>query len=142
MRSPDSSARLPAVALALTAWVFAAAACWTVVDRSTIPSMVDATVTAVEVRPEKHPGVDDVWMVTFEGSSPMHIDAAVAARMSVGARVEKGRWEASMTVDGQPHDLRLSQEAHRMLLLAPLLALVLTGLALVRHPGRIAGLRF
>lgn len=130
MRSPDLRRRTAAAALALTGLLFAALAAWTMGARSTIPTALHGTVTGVEVREEKHPGVDDVWMVYVDDARPTHVDAAVASPLGVGDRVTKDRWDSTLHVDGEPQDLELSDDAQAMMVLAPALGLVMTVLAL------------
>ena len=122
-----------AIALVLTGLLFAAVAAWTLVERSMIPVEVDGTVTAIEVRPEKHPGVDDVWMIRVDDEGPRHVDADVAHLLHEGARVEKEAWTTDLTVDGEHHALTLSDDARAMLVLAPMSGLALVALALTTH---------
>ena len=119
------------VALALIAAVvvaFAAAGTWALVARSTIPVAIDAEVTSVEVRGEKHPGVDDVWLVGLDGRTH-HFDAAVARAVAVGDRVVKERFSRTLLVDGEPVPLRLSDDARAMLWVAPGTAVVTVAVA-------------
>jgi hypothetical protein len=91
MRSPEA-ARTGAVALLLVAVVlFAALAAWSLAVRSTIPMALDGAVTGIEIRQEKHPGVDDVWLVAIDGEqrlptprSPKRSPSAITSRRSVG----------------------------------------------------------
>lgn len=121
--------------LLLAAVAFTALAAWSLAARSAIPSRVDGTVTSIETRHEKHPGVDDVWIVSVDGE-PRQLDAALAQALSVGDHVAKERWQTHLEVDGEEHALRLSHDCRAMLLLAPVVLLVATGLALPRRrPG-------
>jgi len=107
-----------ALALVVVGVAFAALAGWSMVARSTIPTALDGTVTRIEVRPEKHPGVDDVWMVTVDGEA-RHLDRAVAELLTEGVRVRKDAWDTELTVGGETRTVALSQDAERMLFLAP-----------------------
>ena len=60
MRSPRWWVLAVVVALA-------AANVWVTFRRSGIPASLDGTVDRIEVRPEKHPGLDDVHLVTIAG---------------------------------------------------------------------------
>ena len=133
MRSPEPGSVRAAVALAFTGVLFAALAAWTLVDRSTIPAELQGTVTAVELRHEKHPGVDDVWMVSVDDGGLRHVDSAVAALLDEGDRVHKGAWDTLLVVNDQAHPLGLNEHAPRMLALAPVLALAVGALTLLTH---------
>lgn len=112
--------------------LFAALGAWSLAARSAIPLTLDGTVTQVEVREEKHPGVDDVWMVYIEGD-PRHLDAELAADLAVGDRISKDRWETTLVVNDTTRSLALSEDARAMLGVAPLSVLLATLLAV---PGR------
>ena len=119
MRSPEA-ARRGAVALLLVAVVlFAALAAWSLAVRSTIPMALDGTVTSVETRHEKHPGVDDVWLVSIDGDQ-RHLDTEIAVGLSVGDHLEKERWGTHLEVNGEARSLHLSSDARAMLFLAPM----------------------
>ena len=135
MRSPET-ARRGAVALLLVAVVlFAALAAWSLAVRSTIPMALDGTVTSVETRHEKHPGVDDVWLVSIDGDQ-RHLDTEIAVGLSVGDHLEKERWDTHLEVNGEARSLHLSSDARAMLFLAPILALTAAVLAVPqRGPG-------
>lgn len=136
MRSREHGGRWVPVALVATGVVFAASGAWSLVARSTIPAALDGTVTAVEVRHEKHPGVDDVWLVSVDRGALVHVDRAVAAMLSEEDRIEKGAWDTTLVVNGEPHALSLSPDARSMLVLAPLVAALIVGLALFSSRAR------
>lgn len=133
MRSRERGFAWAAVALVLTGVLFAALAAWNLVERSTIPTELDGTVTAIELRHEKHPGVDDVWMVAVGDDRPRHVDTDVAALLVEGDRVEKDAWDNTLSVNGESHRLALSDDARAMLIFAPLVALVIAALTLATH---------
>lgn len=118
MRSPRFWA---AATLVVVGLAFAALAAWSLVVRSTIPIEVDGTVTGIELRHEKHPGVDDVWMVSIDGAAPRHLDRDVVSLLTEGAQVRKDAWDTTLLVDGERHVVRLGDDARRMLVLAPLI---------------------
>jgi hypothetical protein len=122
LRSRETSQFWAALALALSGVAFAALAAWALVARSTIPVELDGRVTAVQVREEKHPGVDDVWMVAVGDAGFRHIDRDVAALLHEGDPVQKKAWDTTLFIDGHAHELSLSDDARAMLALAPLLA--------------------
>jgi hypothetical protein len=112
--------------------LFAALGAWSLTARSAIPLSVDGTVTNIEVREEKHPGVDDVWMVSIDGKD-RHLDAALASDLQVGDTVTKERWETGLSVNGTTRDLDLSGDARAMLGLAPVMVLVAIVLTVPSH---------
>lgn len=131
MRSREASRRVAVVLLLSSAFLFSALGAWSLVERSTIPLALNGTVTEIEVRPEKHPGVDDVWIVWIEGE-PYHLDVAVASKLGVGDRVAKGRWERYLTVNGTDRRVSLSDDAGAMLFLSPAMVLLCAALAFPR----------
>jgi hypothetical protein len=130
MRSPEKGAVWAAVALVLTGCVFAALAAWSLVARSTIPAELDGTATAIELRHEKHPGVDDVWMVSVDGGGLRHVDVEVATLLSEGDRLHKEAWDTTLMVEGEPHGLSISDDARAMLALAPVVVVLVGALTL------------
>ena len=138
---PSPEPRASRIALALVAAVvvaFAAAGARALAARSTIPVAIDAEVTSVEVREEKHPGVDDVWLVGLDDGTH-HLDAAVARTVQVGDRVVKERFSRTLLVDGEPVALRLSDDARMMLGVAPGTAAVAVVLAALLGKRRREG---
>lgn len=133
MRSGERGFAGAAVVLVLTGVLFAALAAWSLVERSTIPTALQGTVTNVELRHEKHPGVDDVWLVSVDGAALRHVDSDVAALLEEGDRVQKAAWDRTLIVNDDPHPLVLSEHARTMLTLAPALALAIAALALLTH---------
>ena len=117
MRSPDQRAR---VALLLLGVAFAAVAVGATVSRSLIPRSIDSTVHRVEVRQEKHPGVDDVWLVHLDDQGAVHVDAATARRLEKGMNLRKGAWDTNVRAGDQAIPLTLSSDARAMLWVMPL----------------------
>jgi hypothetical protein len=76
--------------------------------------------------------VDDAWFVTV-GGKERHVDAAVARLLREGVRVDKGRFERTLRVDGTPHRLAYSRDARRMVFVAPAIAAAVALLAV--YPG-------
>jgi hypothetical protein len=114
--------RLARLVLVVVAFGFAATAIGATVSRSLIPRALDATVDAVEVRVEKHPGIDDVWLVYLDGDA-VHVDAATARQLDAGMAVHKTAWATTLTADGASIPLALSAEARAMLWVMPLTVL-------------------
>jgi hypothetical protein len=118
MRSRSAAAAVVACA----AVAFAGLAAWAAYARSAIPLAWHGTVTEVEARHEKHPGVDDAWFVTVGGGDAVHVDAAVARPLRAGDRVEKDRWSRTLLVNGEARVLRASEEARRLAVVPPVVA--------------------
>ena len=133
MRSRERVAQV--VMLVLVAG-FAVTAIVATVNRSLIPRALDATVTAVEVRSEKHVGVDDVWLIHLDGR-PVHVDAATAEQLPQGATVRKQAWERHAVVDGRRLRLALSDDARGMLAVMPLTVVVALVAVYGRRPLRM-----
>jgi hypothetical protein len=89
------------------------------VHRSLIPVALDGVVQQVEVRREKNPGIDDVWLVHIQ-QRVLHTDAATAQQLPEGTVVAKKSWSRTLTADGRPLPLRLSRDAAGMLWVMPL----------------------
>lgn len=132
MRSPEAARRTVVFLLIVMAVLFAALGTWSLAARSAIPLTLDGTVTQVEVRQEKHPGVDDVWMVSIDGK-PRHLDSKLAAELEVGDRIRKDRWETHLDVNATTRHLAYSADARAMFGVAPLSLLLA---ALLTLPGR------
>ncbi|TCI99765.1 hypothetical protein [Aeromicrobium sp. IC_218] len=139
MPSPERL-RGPVVALVVTGVLLVGIGAWAFVARSTLPLSLDGTVTSVEVRHEKHPGVDDVWMVALDDGPPRHLDRRVARLLEPGDEVRKDRWSGTVQVAGTTHDVGLSRDARVFLGLSPLLVLATAGLGVLatRRPRRPA----
>jgi LPXTG-motif cell wall-anchored protein len=117
MRSPEARHRAAALVLVGTALCFALLGVWASVARSTIPLRLDGTVTSIDTRQEKRPGVDDAWFVGVDGEE-RHLDTALARSLGVGDTVRKDRWSGTLVVDGSPRALQLSNDAWAMSVLA------------------------
>jgi hypothetical protein len=135
LRSPEAARRGAAALLLVAVVLFAALAAWSLAIRSTIPMAFDGTVTSIETRHEKHPGVDDVWLVSIDGDQ-RHLDTEIAVGLSVGDHVTKERWDTRLEVNGKERSLHLSDDSRAMLFFAPILALAAAVLAI---PQRRSG---
>ena len=124
------------VILAFVALVLAAGNLYETVHRSTIPLALDGRVESEELRREKHPGVDDVHLLTVDKET-VHVDAHVAGLVSEGDELQKDAWSSTLMVDNSLHDLPLSSDAQSMFIVMPLLLLVVAAL-IVPRDGRTA----
>ena len=101
--------------------------------RSTIPVAMDGTITAVELRREKHPGIDDVHLV-HTGKDTYHVDAAVALHLDTGDAIQKSAWSRSLLVDDEEVHLEPSRDFRGMLVVMPVVLLTLF-IGLARERG-------
>lgn len=119
--------------------VFAVANVAVTIHRSLIPVALEGEVTQVELRREKRPGLDDVWLAHI-GGRRIHVDAVVARAMAPGAMVSKPAWSTTLQVDGRGVGLRLSSEARNMLWVMPLTVAVVAATGIVARRLRRRGL--
>lgn len=99
--------------------------------RSLFLSSLDGEVSRIEVRQEKHPGLDDVYLVTV-GPKTRVVDAGIASKLREGDRVHKARFAMHLALSrGGRVATPLSPDSSGMLLAMPVLmvlgALVLFG---------------
>lgn len=93
---------------------FAVGNVWFTAARSAIPVAIDGIMSFKEKRLEKHPGVDDVYLLTFEGGHGLQVDRAVYEAIPIGADLKKRSWQRSLVVDDRVIDLDWSIDALRM----------------------------
>lgn len=91
--------------------------------RSAVPLSFDGPVEKIEVRREKHPGLDDVHLVTIGGRT-LHVDAGVAGTLREGDRASKHAWSWRLSTPRGEVTLGLSNDARGMLVAMPLLVLL------------------
>ncbi len=88
--------------------------------RSGIPVKLEGTVTKIEMRREKHPGLDDVYLVRV-GDRTMHLDTDLGRHIRKGDRVSKRRWQSTLQTPRGPVRLHPSKDFWRMLIWMPVL---------------------
>lgn len=98
---------------------------WTTFFRSGIPLGIDGRVDSLEIRHEKHPGVDDVHLVGV-GGRVLHLDKAMAEQLEVGDTLTKSPWSTSAKVGAKTLKLGASRDFYGMVFVMALL----TGTAL------------
>lgn len=103
--------------------------------RSGIPLALSGRVERVDVRGEKHPGLDDVHLVTIAGRTT-HLDAGVASQLRVGDVVSKGAWSTTIATPRGQVELVLSQDFRRMAVSMPLILLLV--FVLLRQSQRLS----
>lgn len=126
--------RLPSIVFALAAVVFGLINVGITFARSTIPYALHGRIEAIDLKFEKHPGVDDVYLVTINGRS-YHVDRAVGVRLDQSDRIDKQAWSASLRTPRETVRLRPSADARRMTAVMPVA--VLAALALTLAGARI-----
>lgn len=87
---------------------------WYTAARSTIPLALDGRIASREIRHEKHPGSDDVCLLTLADGRVLHVDAEVYAALGDGQSIHKRAWERTLVHDGQPLPLTWSADARGM----------------------------
>lgn len=103
----------------LVTGLLAAGNLWVTAARSLIPLAVDARVLTRETRPEKHPGIDDVYLLHLVGGATLQVDQAVYDLVDQGDEIGKPAWSRRFQCGGKVHTLRLSTDFHGMLCLMP-----------------------
>ena len=104
--------------------------------RSTIPLNLDGRVHGIVFITEKHPGIDDIYVLTVEGAE-IQVDPAVALEIDVGDHIDKAAWSTEMVIsDEEPQRsvrVQTSRDFNRMVLVMPLVALTVATVAYVRR---------
>lgn len=93
---------------------------WVTLSRSLIPQPISSRVQSVEVRREKHPGVDDVFIVGLE-TGKVVVDFEVADLLRIGGSIRKEAFSREAIVDRNVVSLETSRDFGRMLIAMPLL---------------------
>ena len=107
------------IATALAAWNI-----WISAERSTIPLALDANVASLEVRREKHPGKDDVYLLQLEPPRSLVVDQAVLQSVTAGNHLNKEAWAESLQVGDQNVPLNWSRDARGLVIAMPLLLVI------------------
>ena len=108
---------------------------WFTCARSLIPRSLDSTVVELQLRNEKHPGVDDVCLVRTSDNQLIHVDAHVYSNLAVQDQLMKARGAREIAVNGEPLQLKWSQDARGMAYVMPIILTLAAGLT------TLAGLR-
>jgi len=87
---------------------------WYTAARSTIPLAIDGRVASREIRFEKHPGGDDVCLLTLADGRVLHVDAALFTALGDGQSLHKRAWERTLERDRQSLPLAWSADAQGM----------------------------
>ena len=125
---PSRSAR-PVVFLLLLGALLCGGNLWVTAARSLIPLQIDAVIEGMEKRREKHPGIDDVFLLRLEQAGEFEVDQAVYDSVALGEKLTKSAWSRQLTHDRQTLQLRWSRNVIGMLWTMPgaLIVLAVTG---------------
>jgi hypothetical protein len=121
---------LNAIVLLSMAIGLAAVNLWNAAVRSTIPLALHGKITEIELRREKHPGKDDVFVLRVDSGITIHIDAQLAQELEVGQRLDKIAWQTDLEVvrDGDEStsklSLKWSRDYYGMCVAMPLVLIV------------------
>jgi hypothetical protein len=118
---------------------FAHANVWFAAARSTIPLALHGQVTQRLRLTEKHPGLDDVYVVALDSNQRIQVDGRVYDAMRLNQSINKRAWSRTIEVEGRPLDLDWSADFRGMAWAMPLLTIILVlyaGLAV--RSGRVS----
>jgi hypothetical protein len=121
---------LSALVLLAVGVLLTVANAWFAAARSTIPLALDGVVTTMELRREKHPGRDDVFLLTLQSRSPFQVDEAIYRAVAIGERLHKARWSKELTHDGHTLALDWSRDCRGMVMAMPAVVLILVATCL------------
>lgn len=99
----------------ICASLLAIANLWFTAARSMIPLAVDAKLISKETRPEKHPGVDDVYLLKLAGGQTIQVDQAIYDFVAEGEQLKKGAWSNQLDSGSETLRLQFSRDFQRML---------------------------
>ena len=103
---------------------------WFAAARSTIPLGLDASVINKEIRREKHPGKDDVYLLRLSPGRAIQVDESLFNSIEVGDRLQKDAWSRGLKCSGRKIPLGLSADFRGMTFAMPALMIVLLAAAL------------
>ena len=106
--------------------------------RSTIPFELDGRVSDIVFITEKHPGIDDIYVLTVEDRD-LRVDPDVAREVEVGDELRKNSWSSEMLIgrEGSERTLQIepSRDFNRMAFVMPIVALAIATLLFARGHG-------
>lgn len=126
-----SPSRLSAALLGAVGIALALANLWFAAVRSTIPLALDGQIQSKERRLEKHPGIDDVFLITLNGRT-LQVDQPLYDAVNPGTVVDKWSWSHEVAMSGAGIRLSWSPDARGMAWAMPFtmaILAVLVGLA-------------
>ncbi len=76
---------------------------------------MNAVVTNKQIGTEKHPGVDDVYLITLDDSSSIRIDGDLFEKITSGDRLSKQAWQNEIDIAGRTERLEWSRDFYGLL---------------------------
>ena len=105
--------------------------------RSTIPFELDGRVNDIVFITEKHPGLDDIFVITI-GDRDIRVDPDIAREIDVGDHVRKDAWSTEMVISEEDSERALgvqpSRDFNRMVVVMPVIALAVAVLLYLPRP--------
>jgi hypothetical protein len=92
---------------------------WFTAARSLIPLAVDARLVSKERRPEKHAGIDDVYLLTLAGGRTIQVDEAIYEFAAEGDQLRKAAWSNQLQSGTETIRLQFARDFRRMLWVMP-----------------------
>lgn len=119
---------IPIPLLGTLALVLAGANTWFTAARSTIPLALDTKILGKEVRGEKHPGKDEVYLLDLQGLGQIQVDQEIYDRVEVGERLKKDRHARQLRHGENVLDLPWSRDHQAMVKAMPICLALLAAL--------------
>jgi hypothetical protein len=126
--------------LLIIAVALAAANLWFAAIRSTIPLALDDIVGEREIRIEKHPGVDDVYLLTMKRAGTRQVDKPVYDQVKEGDRLRKRAWETRLMAGQRIVRLVWSADARGLAAVMPAVLIIVAGTTLMTRRAKPAQL--
>jgi hypothetical protein len=114
--------RLPSAAIILLLLLLVSLAggnLWFTAARSTIPLSLNATVLDMELKREKHDGVDDVHLLRLNDQRTIVVDERVFEAIETQRHISKAAGDRELLVDGIPTPLDWSDDYCGMRIVMP-----------------------
>jgi len=108
-----------AALLAICGLLLGAANLWYTAVRSLIPLNVDARVTSKQKLPEKHAGIDDVYLLTLAGGRTVQVDESIYEFAVEGEALKKAGWSNELQCGAETLRLQFSRDFRGMLWVMP-----------------------
>lgn len=99
--------------------------------RSTIPIELDARVVTKERRPEKHRGIDDVYLLDLAGGGRLQVDQLVYDFVPEGAALRKRAWSMQLHSGDEVLALQWSFDVRGMLWVMPMIVVTMVALCVL-----------
>jgi hypothetical protein len=118
------------VALLTLAAILAAANAWVAASRSTIPLALDDIVVGKQVRLEKHPSQDDVYLVDLQSRGLIQVDPEFFKSIEIGDHPRKKRWSRKLDFNDRRVMLDWSTDTKGMVRAMPIAWCLMLALAI------------